>query len=51
MSDLASLAGVAEVIEWFGHWPSFHYAQIRPLELVRDGPSRLVVETSPDLVR
>ena len=31
----AGIAGAAELVEWFGRWPSFHDAEIVSLELNR----------------
>lgn len=31
--------GVAELVEWFGSWPSFHDAEVTRIHLNRFGPS------------
>ena len=35
--------GAAELIKWFGYWPSFHDAEVTSIELVRSGSSRVSV--------
>jgi hypothetical protein len=40
-----SVPGAAELFAWFGHWPSFHDAEIISLVLNRSGLSVLRVHT------
>jgi len=35
------IPGADSVVEWFGHWPSFHDAEVLELELRRSGVSHL----------
>jgi hypothetical protein len=37
--------GAAEIVNWFGHWPTFHDAEILSIELNRSGTSTLKVHT------
>jgi hypothetical protein len=37
--------GTAELIKWFGYWPSFHDAEVLDLKLDRTGGSTLRVHT------
>jgi hypothetical protein len=41
--DLNTIDGAAELIAWFGRWPSFHDAEVVSIELARSGPSRVSV--------
>ena len=45
MNDAAppSVPGADQVVSWFGHWPSFHDAEVIRLDLNRRGVSRLVL--------
>jgi Immunity protein 50 len=45
MSDVPSVPGVAELVEWFGYWPSFHDSEVTRVHLNRSGPSYLDVHT------
>jgi hypothetical protein len=42
---LKSIPGAVELLAWFGHWPSFHDAEIVSLTLNRSGVSILRVHT------
>jgi len=42
---LKSIPGAAELTSWFGHWPSFHDAEIINLTLNRTGISILKIHT------
>jgi hypothetical protein len=43
---LALMPGAEEVVEWFGHWPDFHDAEVLSVQLSRDEESSLVVQAS-----
>ena len=43
--ELEAIEGAQELYDWFGHWPSFHDAEVVSLHLNRVGPSSLVVHT------
>jgi hypothetical protein len=43
--ELKTIEGAQELYDWFGHWPSFHDAEVVSLHLNRAGPSSLVVHT------
>lgn len=45
MSDVPSVPGASEVVEWFGFWPSFHDAEITRVHLNRSRPSYIDVHT------
>jgi hypothetical protein len=42
---LIDVPGVSEITSWFGHWPTFHDAEILSIELRRSGTSILKVHT------
>ena len=42
---LKSVPGAAELLAWFGYWPSFHNAQVINLVLNRSGISTLRLHT------
>jgi Immunity protein 50 len=42
---LKSIPGAAELVSWFGRWPSFHDAEVINLTLNRSGVSTLKVHT------
>jgi hypothetical protein len=42
---LARVPGAVGLVEWFGHWPSFHDAEIVGVELNRMARSRIKVHT------
>lgn len=42
---VAEVPGAAELIAWFGCWPSFHDAEVTAIELSRSGQSKVVVHT------
>jgi hypothetical protein len=41
----AQIPGAADLIAWFGYWPSFHDAEVISIQLLRSGPSRLCLHT------
>lgn len=43
--ELKTIAGAQELHDWFGHWPSFHDAEIMRLHLNRHGASTLLIHT------
>jgi hypothetical protein len=43
VSNTPNISGAAEVVAWFGRWPSFHDAEIISLQLHCSDPSALVV--------
>lgn len=43
MSNTPDIPGAADVVAWFGRWPSFHDAEIISLHLHRSDPSILVI--------
>jgi hypothetical protein len=42
---LNSIPGAAELVSWFGSWPSFHDAEVVNLTLNRTGVSTLKIQT------
>src|SRR5258706_9677749 len=44
-SHVPAITGAAELVAWFGHWPSFHDAEVLSLHLNREGESLLEVHT------
>ena len=44
-TELKAIEGSEKLYEWFGHWPSFHDAEVVALHLNRTGPSSLVAHT------
>jgi len=36
-SYLTDVPGAAEIVNWFGYWPTFHDAEIVSIELKRAG--------------
>ena len=45
MNDVPAIPGADALAAWFGHWPSFHDAEIHELHLNRHGASWLRVHT------
>ena len=43
--ELRAIDGAQELYDWFGHWPSFHDAEVVSLHMNRVGPSSLVIHT------
>jgi hypothetical protein len=43
MFTAPDIPGAIGVIEWFGHWPTFHDAKVLSITLVRSGESRVVI--------
>jgi hypothetical protein len=43
--ELKAIAGAPELHDWFGHWPSFHDAEIVSLHLNRHGASTVRIHT------
>jgi len=43
--ELQTIEGAQELHDWFGHWPSFHDAEIVSLNLSRASPLSLVIHT------
>ena len=42
---VAQVPGADKLVNWFGHWPSFHDAEVINLELNRVGRSRVNLHT------
>lgn len=40
-----AIEGAREFVKWFGHWPSFHDAEVIHVHLDRSGTSSLLVST------
>ena len=45
MSRFEQIPGSADLISWFGLWPSFHDAEVLSIHLNRQGESKVVVHT------
>jgi hypothetical protein len=45
MIEAPDIPGAADVIAWFGYWPSFHDAEILSITLDRSNASRVVLHT------
>jgi len=43
MFEAPGIPGVADVIAWFGHWPTFHDAEVLWIFLDRSGESRVAI--------
>jgi hypothetical protein len=43
MSNVLDMAGVSDVMDWFGEWPSFHDAEVTRIHINRSGPSYMDV--------
>jgi hypothetical protein len=44
-AEIETIPGAKDLYAWFGHWPSFHDAEIVSLHLNRSGSSSLRVHT------
>lgn len=52
MVECPSIEGAENVVKWFGHWPTFHDAEVVSVVLNRAGKSRVEVhafETTSDM--
>jgi hypothetical protein len=52
MFEAPDIPGADEVIAWFGHWPTFHDAEVLSITLDRSGASRVVIhafEMTPEV--
>ena len=45
MLEAPDIPGAADVVAWFGYWPSFRNAEVLSITLDRLYPSRIVVDT------
>ena len=45
MLEAPDIPGAADVVAWFGYWPSFHDAEVLSITLDRWRPSRIAVHT------
>ena len=45
MLEAPDIPGAADVVAWFGYWPSFHDAEVLSITLDRSESSRIVVHT------
>jgi hypothetical protein len=45
MLEAPDIPGAADVLAWFGYWPSFHDGEVLSITLDRSHPSRIVVHT------
>ena len=43
MSEIPDIPGAAAVVAWFGHWPTFHDAEVLSIFLDRSGESRIAM--------
>ena len=43
MSEIPDIPGAAAVVAWFGHWPTFHDAEVLSILLDRSGESRIAM--------
>ena len=43
--SLKAIPGAKELLEWFGHWTSFHDAEVLSMEFNRTGSSKIRVHT------
>ena len=46
MFEAPDIPGAPDVIAWFGHWPTFHDAEVLSITLNRAGESRVVIHVS-----
>jgi len=52
MLETPNIPGAADVVAWFGYWPTFHDAEVLSITLERSGTSRVVIhafEMTPEL--
>jgi hypothetical protein len=52
MFEAPDIPGAADVIAWFGHWPTFHDAEVLSITLDRSGGSRVAIhafEMTPEV--
>jgi hypothetical protein len=52
MSEIPEIRGAADVVTWFGYWPTFHDAEVLSSCLDRSGESRITIhafEMTPDV--
>ena len=52
MFEAPDIPGAADVIAWFGHWPTFHDAEVLSITLDRSGESRVAIhafEVTPEV--
>ena len=52
MFEAPEIPGAAEVIAWFGYWPTFHDAEVLSIVLNRSGESHVVAhawESTPEI--
>ena len=45
MTETPDIPGAADVVAWFGYWPSFHDAEVLSITLDRLNASRVVIHT------
>ncbi len=45
MYEAPDIPGAADVVAWFGYWPTFHDAQVLSVTLNRSGESQVVIHT------
>jgi hypothetical protein len=43
MFEAPDIPGAADVVAWFGHWPTFHDAEVLSITLDRSGESRVAI--------
>jgi len=52
MFEVPEVPGAADVITWFGYWPTFHDSEVLSILLDRTAESRIAIhvfETTPDV--
>jgi hypothetical protein len=52
LSEAPDIPGADAVVAWFGHWPTFHDAEVLSIFLDRTGESRIAIqvfEKTPDV--
>jgi Immunity protein 50 len=47
---LASIEGAAELVHFYGYWPSFHDARVETITIEREGPTVTITFITNDLV-
>jgi hypothetical protein len=52
MLEAPEIPGASEMVAWFGHWPTFHDAEVLSISLNRSGESHVEIhawETTPEV--
>lgn len=54
MLEAPNIPGAADVVAWFGYWPTFHDAEVLSITLDRSGTSRVAIHAlgrTPELAK